>query len=366
MRVMKFDRSRLSGGIILLSVFLLAGSALAKGGYQQTKDEKCLVWNNSPRSDEEVTWSGDRDAEKYATGPGTLTWYRVHRTAVTGSNIPSGKGTSEVIARYTGKMVRGKLEGVVVAVNSKGATFHGKFVDGSQSGDWTTGPAPTPAKRSKERVRQDVVAEAPAQSPAPTAAAAVPPVEASESGNAIAEKTARTNDPAQSLAAPPSSLRVAGASESSPQPSAAIAIPTPSPTATPVSPADDVKAVAALDTQYQAAVKANDPAAMDKILADDFVLVTGRGRVSTKADLLKAAREKQMTYERQEEEQGTQKVRVWGDTAVVTAQLWVKGTQEGTPFDYKVWFSDTYARTPKGWRYVFGQASTPIAKPDLK
>lgn len=362
---MKFDRSRLFSGIILLSMLLLASSAWAKGGYQRTKDEKCLVWNNFPRSDEEATWSGDRDAEGYATGPGTLTWYRVHRTVVTGSNIPSGKGRTELLARYTGKMVRGKLEGVVVAVDAKGRTFHGNFVDGSQSDDWVTGPAP--AKRSKERARQDAVAGPPAQRPTPAAApVSVQPTEVSDFGNAIVEKTARTNDPAQSLAAPPSSLRVAGVSESSPQPSVVGATPAPSPSATPISTADDIKTLAALDRQYQAAVKANDAATMDKILADDFALVTGRGRISTKADLMKSARDKQMTYERQEEEEGTQKVRVWGDTAVVTAQLWVKGTEEGTPVDYKVWFSDTYARTPKGWRYVFGQASTQMAKPDLK
>ena len=39
--------------------------------------------------------------------------------------------------------------------------------------------------------------------------------------------------------------------------------------------ADDRKIVAALDTQYQAAVKENDTAAMGRILADDFALVTG-------------------------------------------------------------------------------------------
>jgi ketosteroid isomerase-like protein len=62
-------------------------------------------------------------------------------------------------------------------------------------------------------------------------------------------------------------------------------------------------------------------------------------------------------YERQEEEVGTQTVRVWGDTAVVTALLWIKGTRDGEPIDYKLWFSDVYMRRPEGWRYVFGQAS---------
>lgn len=119
--------------------------------------------------------------------------------------------------------------------------------------------------------------------------------------------------------------------------------------------AADKAAVATLDTRYQAAVKANDAATMDAILADDFVLVTGKGKSYSKADLLKSARDKTETYEHQEDTQQT--VRVWGDTAVVTALLWIKGANKDGAYDYKLWFSDTYARTPKGWRYVFGQAS---------
>ena len=125
---------------------------------------------------------------------------------------------------------------------------------------------------------------------------------------------------------------------------------------------EDTKAVAALDAKYQAAVKANDAPTMDQILADDFILVTGRGSVFSKADLIDSARKKEVTYERQDEEPGTQKVRVWGNTAVVTALLWIKSLRGGKPADYKLWFSDTYVRTPTGWRYVFGQASLPLPK----
>jgi ketosteroid isomerase-like protein len=123
---------------------------------------------------------------------------------------------------------------------------------------------------------------------------------------------------------------------------------------------EDAKAVAALDTEYQAAVKANDAAIMDRILADDFVLVTGTGKTYSKADLLQSARKKEVQWEHQEDREQT--VRVWGDTAVVTAKLWEKGSQGGREFDYTLWFSDTYVRTPKGWRYVFGQASLPLPK----
>jgi len=113
-----------------------------------------------------------------------------------------------------------------------------------------------------------------------------------------------------------------------------------------------------LDTQYQRAVKMNDAATMDRILADDFVLVTGRGKTYTKADLLKDARAGTTVYEHQEDTNQT--VRVWGDTAVITALLWEKGVSDGKPFDKKLWFSDTYMRTPHGWRYVFAQASLPL------
>jgi len=126
-------------------------------------------------------------------------------------------------------------------------------------------------------------------------------------------------------------------------------------------PADDVRIVAVLDTEFQRAVKHNDAATIGRIQADDMILVLGNGRTATKADHVNAAKNVTRIYEVQDELPGTQTVRVWGDTAVVTALLHLKGTtKEGLAFDYRLWFSDTYARTPAGWKYVFGQASLPL------
>jgi ketosteroid isomerase-like protein len=122
----------------------------------------------------------------------------------------------------------------------------------------------------------------------------------------------------------------------------------------------DRKAVAALDTEYQAAVKINDAASMDRLLADNFALVIGSGKTYTKADLLDEARSGRFVYEHQEH--NGQTVRLWGDTATITAKLWAKGTDNGKPFDYTVWFTDTYVRTRTGWRYVFGQSSLSLPK----
>jgi ketosteroid isomerase-like protein len=122
--------------------------------------------------------------------------------------------------------------------------------------------------------------------------------------------------------------------------------------------ADDRRVLAALDTQYQKAVQENDAKTMASILADDFILVEGDGKRSTKADLVNDAAGGKTHYEHQQDTQQT--VIVSGDTAVVTAKLWAKGIEDGVKVDYEMWFSDVYVRTPKGWSYLFGQASLPL------
>jgi ketosteroid isomerase-like protein len=123
---------------------------------------------------------------------------------------------------------------------------------------------------------------------------------------------------------------------------------------------DDQKALAKLDADYQKAVEQNDTKTMARILADDFILVEGDGTVSTKADLLKDAAGGKTKYEHQVDSERT--IRVWGDTAVVTAKLWAKGLEDGKQVDYYMWFSDTYVRKSSGWSYVFGQASLALPK----
>jgi len=121
---------------------------------------------------------------------------------------------------------------------------------------------------------------------------------------------------------------------------------------------DDVRAVEALDIEYQAAVERGDASSMAQILSDDFVLTTGTGKTYSKSELLASARDGVTVYEHQVASSRT--VRVWGDTAVVTALLWLKGSSAGKPFDYRLWYSDTYVRFASGLRYVFGQASLPL------
>jgi ketosteroid isomerase-like protein len=355
------------------ALLLFASVAYGAGSYQRTRDGKTLVWNDSPKRGEEATWSGKRDKNGFAAGSGTLTWYKVEPTIVTGSNIPDARRYAVVINRYSGKMVQGKLKGAVTYVDANGKSLQATFVNGGKR------PVNRPphAEQTPTPTPQQTATPTPERNPAPATPTPTPVPEQSPSPAAQETPTAV---PQQTATLAPEQTATRTSEQQARQPDAQstiVPIPTPpddslrSLTAPPLAlpkppPTLDAQTVAALDTMYQAAVKANDIAIMDRILADDFVLVTDRGASLTKADLIKEAREKRTIYEHQEEEEGTQKVRVWRDTAVVTALLRIKGTRDQNPFDYKVWFSETYVRTATGWRYVFGQASIPLPKPDAK
>ena len=130
-------------------------------------------------------------------------------------------------------------------------------------------------------------------------------------------------------------------------------------------PEQDRASVAALDTAYQSAVERNDAETMAAILHPDMILVIGVGTVYTRQQIVDSARNRDAIYEHQVEDVGAQTVRLFGlDAALVTARLWLKRhyRESGAAFDPTLWFSDTYVRTPQGWRYAFGQAS--IALPE--
>ena len=126
--------------------------------------------------------------------------------------------------------------------------------------------------------------------------------------------------------------------------------------------ADDAKSIVArMDVEYQAAVERNDWQGMDRILHPGFTLIVGDGTVYSRAQLIDSARNRNIDYEQQREVPGSQVVRMYGDhTATVTALLILKGkrNKDQSALDFRVWFTDTYIRTPDGWRYALGQAGT--------
>jgi hypothetical protein len=194
---------------VCTTLLLFANGADADGVYQHTRDGRTLIWNNYPRRDDEATWSGERDSNGFAKGHGTLTWYRVQRAIVTGSNIPSSKGRTAgaaVINRYSGKMVRGRFDGPVANVDASGKMFHGTFVNGAKANDWVAGPLPRTDQQLNKSVSKGAAnAQPPAEGP-PRFVAAAPirpftPAPAAPAPSPPATSTPATLAPA--LSTPP-------------------------------------------------------------------------------------------------------------------------------------------------------------------
>jgi hypothetical protein len=105
---------------ILCFALLALTSSAAAGAYQHTIDGQTLVWNNYPDPDDSASWSGQRDRQRYATGSGTLTWYK----------------RQVLVSRYSGTMHMGKWNGVVDNEDADGKKFRGTFVNGNKARDW--------------------------------------------------------------------------------------------------------------------------------------------------------------------------------------------------------------------------------------
>lgn len=216
--------------IVLLSL----ASSLAAPNYSRTRDRKTRVWNNSPAPNETVTWSGGTDADGYATGPGTVTWYVSGKLFTTGSEIPRYKDFKKSDT-YTGNMVRGKFEGLVTQVTADGKTFHGDYVNGRQAPGWSAGPSPAGKTRREKTTTSPQSTDRPItkskeEAPGPTAPTSekklAAPTPERKPIATPAPQLASTpsaspapNDSLNSLTKPPSSLRLNRTESPSPTPS---------------------------------------------------------------------------------------------------------------------------------------------------
>ncbi|HEY6207007.1 MAG TPA: hypothetical protein VIW21_12660 [Chthoniobacterales bacterium] len=203
-------------GVLLLLINIVCG-----GEYQRAVDGKTLVWNNDPKPNDAASWSGKQDKEGYATGYGTLVWYTIQRTRLTGSNLPTDKRVP--ISSYTGNMTRGKLDGAVIAADPSGKFYHGTFVNGRRTSDWAAGvprvrraelvEAASPAEGPSQAKTEKPEAPPPAKEAASRAKTQQPSVETSSKTTPIAagEPTTQVSDSLRSLTAPPASLRTEAA-----------------------------------------------------------------------------------------------------------------------------------------------------------
>lgn len=124
-------------------------------------------------------------------------------------------------------------------------------------------------------------------------------------------------------------------------------------------PTNSVQAdILAQEKAWNRAELKHDPAALAKLLADDFVLTEPDGSVLNKTEEVAFTADAEVHFEI--EESSNLKVQVYVDAAVVTGAYYEKGTYHGKPFERRGRFTDTWVRREATWRCVASHFSVPV------
>ncbi|MDQ2868669.1 MAG: nuclear transport factor 2 family protein [Verrucomicrobiota bacterium] len=124
--------------------------------------------------------------------------------------------------------------------------------------------------------------------------------------------------------------------------------------------ASEEEKVLDFERQWCAAYFHGDAGFLKKYVVEDFTLTNSNGEISTRADDLQEMASGSVKYEIFENRD--MKVRIYGDTAVVTRWTKVKGAINGKPYETEVAFTDTLARIDGQWHGVAGHVSRPPKK----
>ena len=125
--------------------------------------------------------------------------------------------------------------------------------------------------------------------------------------------------------------------------------------ATSAAPSDEGMRLRSLERELNRAIATRDTRRVAEILTDDWVLVTGSGRVKSKAEVLAEIAEPALEF--QDNETRDVMVRVWGDTAVITGTLHQRYKLRGLQENVTLRYTDTWTRAGDSWRQVSGHAS---------
>ena len=119
--------------------------------------------------------------------------------------------------------------------------------------------------------------------------------------------------------------------------------------------ADDGPRLRNLERELNRAIAQRDAKRVDEMLSDDWVLVTGTGRMKTKQDVLAEIIRPELEF--LDNDTRDVMVRVWGDTAVITGTLHQRYRLRGQQQDVTLRYTDTWTRSGDSWRQVSGHAS---------
>jgi ketosteroid isomerase-like protein len=118
---------------------------------------------------------------------------------------------------------------------------------------------------------------------------------------------------------------------------------------------ETIREVVDMERQAKEASLRRDPEFSAHTLSEDYVAITPLGQVTTKAESISARRSGQLRYESMNITDMV--VRLYGDTAVVTARADVKGHQLGEDFSGPYRYTRVWVRRNGRWQAVSYQAT---------
>ena len=105
--------------------------------------------------------------------------------------------------------------------------------------------------------------------------------------------------------------------------------------------------IRSLEHERNVAIVNGDAAALDRMTSDDYTFITLRGELRTKAEIVKGFRSGSFKYESQTI--SDLKVRVYGDTAIVTGRSSQRGKENGKDYSGDYRFTRVYVKQKGQW-----------------
>jgi ketosteroid isomerase-like protein len=118
---------------------------------------------------------------------------------------------------------------------------------------------------------------------------------------------------------------------------------------------ETIREVIEMERQAKEASLRRDPEFPQRSLAEDYVAITPLGTVTTKQDTVSARKSGQLRYDNIDVTDMV--VRLYGDTAIVTARADVKGHQLGEDFSGPYRYTRVWVRRSGRWQAVSYQAT---------
>jgi ketosteroid isomerase-like protein len=112
----------------------------------------------------------------------------------------------------------------------------------------------------------------------------------------------------------------------------------------------------ALEKQFAEAIIKADVDALNKIVSEDWIIIGPEGAVVSKSGFLVVVRSGALAHSSMESDEA--RVRVYGDTAIVTARVASAGAYQGQPFTTRERSTDVFVRQHGHWKCVLTQLTT--------